>query len=49
MARPDLQRAIQERVGVTIIPTRRHSSRLTLGFKQSSFHLVEIALGNTPV
>ena len=49
MARPDLQRTIQERVGVTIVPTRWHLPRLTLGFKQSSFHHIEIALGNTPV
>jgi hypothetical protein len=47
--RPGLQRSIQERVGITILPTRYDLPRLTLGFRQSSFHHIEIALGNTPV
>ena len=49
IARPGSQRPIQERVGVTILPTRSSLPRLTLGFRQSSFHRIEIALGNTLV
>jgi hypothetical protein len=41
--------AIHRRVGVTIVPTRSALFRLALGFRQFSFHLVEIALRNTPV
>ena len=35
---------VQERVGVTIFPTRPRVIRLVLGFRQSSFHHVELAL-----
>ena len=35
---------MQRIVGVTSFPTRRALSRSVLGFKQSSFHHVEIAL-----
>ncbi len=41
--------AIRVRVGVTIFPTRYMLLRLALGFRQCSFHRVEIALRNTPV
>jgi len=35
---------VQERVGVTIFPTRPHPIRLVLGFRQSSLHHVELVL-----
>ncbi len=41
--------SVQPRVGVTIVPTRYLLPRSVLDFKQSSFHLVEIALENPPV
>jgi hypothetical protein len=38
---------VQRRVGVTIFPTRPRLIRLVLGFRQSSFHRVELALRDT--
>ena len=40
---------IRERVGITILPTQVTLPHLALGFRQFSFHHVEIALRDTPV